>query len=77
MIKIDSIALGAPSELFINLSVAWLFTGMLAPFSQDQISLQTRIIVLAGDFLLGTSYAFILRASVASREVLVLDKLEQ
>ena len=53
MIKIDSVTLGALSELFINLSAAWLFTGMLVPFSQDQISFQTRIIVLTGDFLLG------------------------
>lgn len=52
MIKIDSIILGAVSELFINLSAAWLFSGFFVPFSQE-LSIQTRIFVLTVDILLG------------------------
>lgn len=53
MIKVDSITLGALSELFINLSAAWLFSGFLALFSQEKISFLTRIGMLTGDLLLG------------------------
>lgn len=53
MIKIDSITLGALSELFINLSAAWLFSGFIALFSQEKISIITRIGMLTGDLLLG------------------------
>lgn len=52
MIRIDSITLGALSELFINLSAAWFFAMFLAPFSQD-LSIQTRIVILTGDLGLG------------------------
>lgn len=52
MIKIDSITLGALSELLINLSAAWFFSAFLVPFSQD-LSIQTRIVILTVDLVLG------------------------
>ena len=56
MIKVDPITLGALSELFINLSAAWFFTGILTSFSQDMPVLM-RIVLLTVDIGLGIYYA--------------------
>ena len=52
MKKIDAESLSSFSELFVNLSAAWFFTGILTSFSQDMPILM-RIIVLTVDIGLG------------------------
>lgn len=53
MIKVDSITLGALSELFINLSAGWFLAATLVPFSQDKISVVAKIVLLTIDIVLG------------------------
>ena len=52
MKKIDEASLSSFSELFINLSAAWFFAGIITSFSQD-IPILMRIIVLTVDVVLG------------------------
>lgn len=52
MRKIDASTLSSFSELLINLSAAWFFAAIVTPFSQ-QNDIQTHIIILTGNFILG------------------------
>ena len=52
MKKIDGASLSSFSELFINLSAAWFFSGFLAPFSEN-LSAINKISILTGNLTLG------------------------